>query len=166
MEKITIELPIVKVEQSQPIFNSDFAKEHYKVGLFITDDGVMRHMAYYDGVYVNAFPFPNDVVERYIIEKTQVNLDEIYHRDMEAIEDRLEQIARLVGDTKDEVMKSETRLTDTLVDGLEVLEKGENIIMDFVKEGHKNSGNGVNILDVARAAAVIQKPELIVELNK
>jgi hypothetical protein len=47
-----------------------------------------------------------------------------------------------------------------------------------MKENHKEvmmklgdmpknvGGDGVNILDVARAAAVIQKPELIKELNK
>ena len=179
MEKITIELPIVKVESGQPIFSSDFAKEHYKIGLFITDDGILRHLAFYDGVYVNAFPCPYDIFEERLVEKTQINLDEIYHRDMEAIEDKLAQIARLVGETKDEVRKSETRLTDTLVDerarqvgefnilreGLETLEKGENIIMDFVKEGQKNS-DGVSVLDVAKGFAIIQKPELIVELNK
>ena len=180
MEKITIELPIVKVESGQPIFSSDFAKEHYKIGLFITDDGILRHLAFYDGVYVNAFPCPYDIFEERLVEKTQINLDEIYHRDMEAIEDSLSKISRLLNEVKVEAMKSDDRLTATIVeqsarqvtefnilrDGIEVLEKGENIIMDFVKEGHKNSGNGVSVLDVAKGFAIIQKPELIVELNK
>ena len=180
MEKICIELPIVRVEPSSPIFSSDFAKEHYPTGLFIVDDGVMRHLMHYDGVYVNAMSCPHEVVEKFIVERAVIDNDAIYHRDMGAIEDRLSQIARLLDETKLDVMKCENRLTDTIVeqsarqvtefnilrDGIEVLEKGENIIMDFVKEGQKSSGDGANVLDVAKAFAVISKPELIKELNK
>ena len=95
-------------------------------------------------------------------------------------EERLSQIARLLDETKVDLRKSENRLTDTIVeqsarqvtefnilrDGIEVLEKGENIIMDFVKDDQKKSGEGANVLDVARAFAVISKPELIKELSK
>ena len=170
MEKICIELPIVRIEPNSPIFNSDFAKEHYEVGLFIADDGVMRHMIHYDGMYVNAIPCPNDVVEKYIVEKAISDIDAIYHRDMEAIEGRLAQIARLVGETKDEVMKSETRLMDEFSVQRDAEAHEFTLIMEGMKGLHdampKSCGGGVNILDVAKSYAVIQKPELIKELNK
>ena len=170
MERITIELPIVSIEPNQPIFSSDFAKEHYEIGMFILDDGVMRHMVHYDGVYVNTFPCPNNVVERYLVEKSIRDNDAIYHRDMEAIEDRLKQIARLVGETKDEVLKSETRLMEVIVEEGEVRDREFNTLREGLEELEcsRRGGDmgGVNILDVARAAAVIQKPELIKELSK
>lgn len=159
MERITIELPIVRIEPNSPIFSSDFAKEHYEVGLFITDDGVIRHMMHYDGMYVNAFPCPNDVIEKYLVERAITNIDEIYHRDMEAIEDRLEQIARLVGETKDELSiqrDAEAHEFTLIMEGM----KGLHDAMP------KSGDNGANVLDVARAFAVISKPELIKELGK
>ena len=163
MEKICIELPIVKVEQSSPIFGSDFAKEHYEVGLFITDDGVMRHLMYYDGTYVNAFACPHDVIEKYIVEKAITNNDAIYHRDMEAIEDRLEQISRLLDCINGGILSSETRVRDD-IEGM------RDDFIDTIDERFsnlpKNSDNGANVLDVARAFAVISKPELIKELSK
>ena len=171
MERITIDLPIVKIEANSPIFSCDFAKEHYPTGLFIVDDGVMRHLMTYDGVYVNAIPCPHDVIEKHIIEKAVIDNDAIYHRDMEAIEDRLAQIARLVGETKDEVRKSENRLTDTLMDE-RARQVGEfNILRDGMEKVAKlsfthKSDSGANVLDVAKAFAVISKPELIKELNK
>lgn len=160
MERITIELPIVKIEQNSPIFNSDFAKEHYEVGLFIADDGVMRHMIHYDGNCVNAFPCPHDVIEKHLVERAIIDNDVIYHRDMEAIEERLA-----------------------------VLEKGSDLIIEMIKEKDKENkedhtsmmnfwhelrlkkelggcDNGTNVIDVAKAFAVISKPELIKELSK
>ena len=170
MEKICIELPIVRVETISPIFSSDFAKEHYEVGMFILDDGIARHMMHYDGTYVNAFACPHEVIEKFIVERAVIDNDEIYHRDMEAIEDRLAQIARLVGETKDEVRKSETRIMDELSSKRDAEAHEFTLIMEGMNGLHdampKSCGGGVNILDVAKSYAVIQKPELIKELSK
>ena len=83
MERITIELPIVRIEANSPLFSSDFAKEHYDVGLFIVDDGVMRHLVFFDGAYVNAIACPHDVLDKYLVEKAVIDNDAIYHSDME-----------------------------------------------------------------------------------
>ena len=187
MERITIELPIVRIEANSPLFSSDFAKEHYEEGVFIVDDGVMRHLMIYDGTYVNAMPCPHEVIEKYLVEKAIRDNDEIYHRDMEAIEDRLSQIARLLDDVKVDAMKSEDRLTATIVEqsARQITEfnilsdKGDAVkndieemrddLIDTIDERFSNlpkSDNGANVLDVARAFAVISKPELIKELSK
>lgn len=155
MEKISIELPIVKVEANSPLFSCDFAKEHYPTGLFIVDDGVMRHLMTYDGVYVNAIPCPHDVIEKHIAEKAVIDNDAIYHRDMEAIEDRLSHISRLLDCINGGILASETRVRDDIEE-----------LDDKLSSISKNSGDGANVIDIAKAFAVISKPELIKELNK
>lgn len=158
MERITIELPIVKVESGSPIWSSDFAKEHYEKGLFVVDDGVMRNIVFYDGCGVCNCPCPNDVIEKYIVEKTTMELDAIYHRDMEAIEERLDRIESKIRECRDKcdgVINNFVEVRDDLIDTID--ERFSNMA---------KSGDGVSVLDVAKGFAIIQKPDLIVELNK
>ena len=155
MERITIDLPIVKVEPNQPIWSNDFAKEHYEKGISLVDDGVMRHFVFYDGISVWNCPCPHEVIEKCIVENAVVDNDAIYHRDMEAIEDRLAQISRLLDCINGGILASETRVRDD-IEGLD----------DKLSNLPKNSGDGANVLDVAKAFAVISKPELIKELSK
>ena len=158
MERITIELPVVKVESGSPIWSSDFAKEHYENGLFIVDDGVMRNLVFYDGCGVCNCPCPNDVIEKYIVEKTTMELDAIYHRDMEELEKRLDRIESKIRECRDKcdgVINNFVEVRDDLIDTID--ERFSNMA---------KSGDGVSVLDVAKGFAIIQKPELIVELNK
>lgn len=158
MERITIELPVVKVESGSPIWSSDFAKEHYENGLFIVDDGVMRNLVFYDGCGVCNCPCPNDVIEKYIVEKTTMELDAIYHRDMEELEKRLDRIESKIRECRDKcdgVINNFVEVRDDLIDTID--ERFSNMA---------KIGDGVSVLDVAKGFAIIQKPELIVELNK
>ena len=187
MERVTIDLPIVKVEPNQPIWSQDFAKEHYEYGLMIVDDGVMRNFVFYDGSCVWNMPCPHDVIEKFIVEKAIIDNEAIYHRDMEAIEERLEVIEKLLDEVKVEARKSENRLTDTIVEqsARQITEfnilrdKGDAVMNSFSevrddmldiiedKLGRlPKSGDGANVIDIAKAFAVISKPELIKELSK
>lgn len=174
MEKICIELPIVRVEPNQPIFCSDFAKEHYELGLFILDDGVMRHIMHYDGKFANAFPCPNDVVEKHLVEKAIRDNDAIYHRDMEAIEERLKSMSNAItsnGKVLDSLrheIDAHMAIVNEMWDGVvDDMKENREAVMAKLSDMPKNvGGEGVNILDVAKSFAVIQKPELIKELNK
>ena len=178
MEKVTIDLPIVKVEPNQPIWSNDFAKEHYEKGISLVDDGVMRHFVFYDGISVWNCPCPHDVIEKHLVEMAVID----YHSDMESIEDRLSQIARLLDETKVDVRKSENRLTDTIVEQsarqvgeFNILrDQYDAIINNFVEvrddligivedklDSLPKSDNGANVIDIAKAFAVISKPELI-----
>lgn len=159
MERITIDLPIVKVRLEDPWCGCEYGKEHYEVGLFVIDDGVARHFAMWDGLSLWNCPMPHDLIDKYIVERAISNNDEIYHRDMEAIEERLSQIARMVGECRDKcdgVINNFVEVRDDLIDTID--EKFSVL--------PRSSGEGVNILDVARSFAVIQNPELIKELNK
>lgn len=159
MEKITIELPIVRVNVSDNWYSCDYSKEHYEEGLFVIDDGINRHFGMWDGLSLWNCPMPHGLIDKYIVERAIRANDEIYHRDMEAIEERLSQIARMVGECRDKcdgVINNFVEVRDDLIDTID--EKFSGL--------PRSSGEGMNILDVARAAAVIQKPELIKELNK
>lgn len=159
MEKITIELPIVKVKIEDPWCGCDYGKEHYEKGLFVIDDGIARHFAMWDGLSLWNCLMPHDLIDKYIVERAISDNDEVYHRDMEAIEERLSHIARMVGECRDKcdgVINNFVEVRDDLIDTID--EKFSVL--------PRSSGEGVNLLDVARAAAVIQKPELIKELNK
>lgn len=158
MERITIDLPIVKVGIEDPWCGCDYGKEHYERGLFVIDDGISRYFGMWDGLSLWHCPMPHEAIDKYIVERAIGNNDEIYHRDMEAIEERLSRIARMVGECRDKcdgVINNFVEVRDDLIDTI-----------DEKFSGLSRSGEGVNILDVAKSFAVIQKPELIKELNK
>ena len=163
MEKIYLELPIISVDRSQSWGNEEYAKEHEfpKDELFIADDGATYWICIFDGKWVNQLIVPKDIFETRLVKMAE---DDILGR----VCDRLEQIARLTGECKDEVVKSETRLMDELSSQRDAEANEFTLIMEGMKGLHdampKSCGGGVNILDVAKSYAVIQKPELIKEL--
>lgn len=161
MEKITIELPIFKVNVEDNWYSCDYGKEHYERGLFVIDDGVGRHLGMWDGLSLWNCPIPHDIIDKYITEKAIRDNDEIYHKDMEEIENRLERIEKLCNDTNSEMYKQK----ESRVRGFKALSERFDSIEDKFSDVSKG-GEGVSILDVAKSFAVIQKPELIKELNK
>lgn len=180
MEKgtINLKLPLIKVSAEDHWRSVDFVKENYPKGCFIIDDGTYYYLVSHDGSgYICDMLIERGFVIDAIVEDARFDEFKKSFDIIEEIENRLQQIARVCGETKDEVIKSEVRLTETIAEqsarqitefntireGMEILEKGENIIMEFIQES-KGSGNGVNILDVAKSFAVIQKPELIEKL--
>lgn len=174
MERITIELPVVKVNVNDNWYSCDYGKEHFEEGLFVIDDGINRHFGMWDGLSLWNCPMPHGLIDKYIVERAISNNDEIYHRDLEAIEEHLKSISHTaitnskVLDLLRNEISAHTAIVNEMWDG----------VVDDMKENHKEvmmklgdmpmgvGGEGVNILDVAKSFAVIQKPELIKELNK
>lgn len=142
MEKICLELPIINVDRSQNWGNEEYAKEHeYPTDKpFIADDGAAYWICVFDGKWVNQIPMPKDIFEARLAKMAEESI-------LGRFCDRLEQIARLTGECKDEVVTRTTVIEDKIDD-----------------LGRCGGGGGVNILDVAKSYAVIQKPELIKEL--
>lgn len=159
MEKICLELPLCRVNDNDPWASSDYINEHFPKGCFIIDDGYNYRFAWHNGQgYINEMGIDRDLVQGAIVEDARRDV-------MEEVENRLQQIARLVGETKDEVVRSETRVVDQMDS-----QSGDfTLIMEEIKGLYdvipKSCGGGVNILDVAKSYAVIQKPELIKELK-
>lgn len=159
MEKICLELPLCRVNDNEPWASSDYINEHFPKGCFIIDDGYNYRFAWHNGLgYINEMGIDRDLVQQAIVENARRDV-------MKEIENRLQQIARLVGETKDEVVRSETRV----VDQMDSQSGYFTLIMEAIKGLYdvipKSCGGGVNILDVAKSYAVIQKPELIKELK-
>lgn len=143
MEKICLELPIISVDRVQNWGNEEYAKEHEfpKDKPFIVDDGACYWICVFDGRWVNQFVIPKDIFETRLAKMAEESI-------LGRVCDRLEQIARLTRECKDEVVTRTTVIEDKIDD-----------------LGRSGGGDGVNVLDLAKSFAVIQKPELIKELK-
>jgi hypothetical protein len=150
MEKICLELPIISVDRSQNWGNEEYAKEHeYPTDKpFIADDGVSYWICVFDGKWVNQLPMPKDIFETRLSKMAE---DDILGQTKDIISqlcNGLEYIQRLTKECKDEVVTRTTVIEDKIDD-----------------LGRCGGGDGVNVLDLAKSFAVIQKPELIKELK-
>lgn len=149
MKKIYLELPIVKVDHANNWQSKDYAREHFEKGLFIADDGVLYHLVFYQEDWPTMMPIPKEQIEAALVEEArqsgiaEVNGD--IANDIDDIKDKLDKCLAWMDRVNDEVVSRTQAIEDKLMSG---------------------SGGGVNILDVAKSYAVIQKPELIKELGK
>ena len=149
MEKICLELPLCKVRDDEPWSGSAYIKEHFPKGCFIIATEYNYRFAWHDGNgYMNEMGIDMNLIQDAIAENARYDEFMKGFNIMEEIENLLQQIARLTGECKDEVVKSENRLTNAIVEqsarqitefntireGLEILEKGENIIMSLIPE--------------------------------
>lgn len=162
MGKIYLELSIVKVDPANNWQSKEYAAEHFEKGLFVADDGVMYYLVFHQGDWPSTMLIPKELIEAALVEEArqsgiaEVNGD--IANDIDDIKDRVEKIARLVGEIKDELpiqRDAEAHEFTLIMEGM----KGLHDAMP------KSCGGGVNILDVAKSYAVIQKPELIKELK-
>ena len=149
MEKICLELPLCKVRDDEPWSSSAYVKEHFPKGCFIIATEYNYRFAWHDGNgYMNEMGIDMNLIQDAFVENARYDEFMKGFNIMEEIENRLQQIARLTGECKDEVVTRTTVIEDKIDD-----------------LGRCGGGGGVNILDVAKSYAVIQKPELIKELK-
>ena len=147
-EVVNLKLPLVKVTDADPWHGTEYRRENFPTGCFIIDDGYNYHFAWHDGNgYCSEMGLNRDNVLEAIVEDARFDEFKKSFDIIEEIENRLQQIARLTGECKDEVVTRTTVIEDKIDD-----------------LGRCGGGGGVNILDVAKSYAVIQKPELIKEL--
>jgi hypothetical protein len=175
MERITIELPIVKVNVGDNYLGSDYAKEHYEEGLFLIDDGISQLICAHDGNgCVWNMPCPvrlvQDGIERESAKRERERCVEV----LEGIDERLKSMSNAITSNG----KVLDFLRNEIVAHTSVVNEMWDGVVDDMKDNHKEvmmklddmpksvGGEGVSILDVARSFAIIQKPELIKELNK
>ena len=158
---INLELPLIKVTESDLWINAEFAKENFPKGCFILDDGYNYHFVRHDGEgYINEMSIDRDLILGAIVENVRSTDFSI----IEMVKNRLEQIARLCGETKDQVVKSEVRMSERFDQQYAQLHVEYSILKEKVSDMPKGGSGIISILDIAKAAAVIQKPELIEKL--
>lgn len=69
MERIYLELPIVKVDPVNNWSSKEYAAEHFEKGLFIADDGVMYHLVFYKDDWPSLLPIPKEQIEAMLKEE-------------------------------------------------------------------------------------------------
>lgn len=150
MEKICLELPIISVDRSQNWGNEEYAKEHEfpKDKPFIADDGVSYWFCVFDGKWVNQIPVPKNIFEACLAKMVEESILGQTKDIINQLCNGLEYIQRLTKECKDEVVTRTTVIEDKIDD-----------------LGRSGGRDGVNVLDLAKSFAVIQKPELIKELK-
>lgn len=160
VKRVVFDLAVYEVQLTDNWCAPDYAKEHFEKGVFIVHDGINFLFCAWggDSEYVYTVGIPNDVILGVMAKEIKKGVESALGEVLEKINDRLSQIARLTGECRDKcdgVINNFVEVRDDLIDTI-----------DEKFSGFSRGGEGVNILDVARAAAVIQKPELIKELNK
>lgn len=160
VNRLTFDLAVYEVQVTDNWCAPDYAKEHFEKGVFIVHDGVSYQFCSWCGgsEYVYTVGIPSDVILGVMAKEIKKGVESALGEVLGNISSRLSQIARLTGECKDEVVKSATRVVDQLDSQRDAEAREFTLVMEGMKGLYdampKNvGGEGVNILDVARAAA-------------
>jgi hypothetical protein len=169
VKRVTFDVAVYEVGSTDNWSIPDYAKEHFERGLFIVYDGINHHFCTWNGgsEYVYANTIPNDVILGIMAKEIKKATENALSELLRSMSNAITTNGKMIDLLRSEI-NAHTAIVNEMWDG----------VVDDMKENHKEvmmklgdmpknvGGEGVNILDVARAAAVIQKPELIKELNK
>ena len=164
-EVVNLKLPLVKVTDADPWHSMEYKRENFPTGCFIIDDGYNYRFAWHDGNgHCSEMGLNRDNVLEAIVDDARFDEFKKGFDIIEEIKNRLQQIARLCGETKDQVVKSEVRMSERFDQQYAQLHVEYSILKEKVSDMPKGGSGISSILDIAKAAAVIQKPELIEKL--
>lgn len=175
IKRVVFDVAVYEVQMTDNWAAPDYAKEHFENGAFIVHDGVNYQFCSWAGgsEYVYTVGIPTDFILGVMAKEIKKEAENALGEVLENINDRLKSIHHTtitngkVLDLLRNEISAHTAVVNEMWDG----------VVDDMKENHKEvmmklgdmpkgvGSEGMNILDVARAAAVIQKPELIKELK-
>ena len=169
VKRVTFDLAVYEVSMTDNWAAPDYAKEHFEKGAFIVHDGVNYQFCSWNGgnEYVYTVGIPSDVILGVMAKEIKKEAENALSELLLSISSAITTNRKVLDMLRAEI-SAHTAVVNEMWDG----------VVDDMKDNHKEvmmklgdipksvGGEGVNILDVARAAAVIQKPELIKELNK
>lgn len=159
-KEITIKLPIIKVNQSADIYSYDWAKDNTPEGMYILDNGIVRWLCFRQLDYSpSCMELPTDIIDSAIAHEVQ--------------EATLVQVLAAL-DSMLETLKDDSNKIQFLVDEISHIQKQGSSAVDKVTsqlmtafENAKAVGQSgaASPLEIAKALAVIQQPELIKEIR-
>lgn len=159
-KEITIKLPIIKVNQSVDIYSLDWAQENTPEGMYIVDTGISYFICYRRFDYSpSCIDVPTDVISSAIAHEVQ--------------ETTLAQVLAALNSML-EALKDNSNKTQFIIDKIDHVKKESSSAVDKVTsqlmiafENAKAVGQSgaVSPLEIAKALAVIQQPELIKEIR-
>lgn len=169
VKRLTFDLAVYEVSMTDNWAGLDYAKEHYEKGVFIVHDGISYQFCSWNGgsEYVYTVGIPNDVILGVMAKEIKKEAESAFSELLLSMSNAITSNRKVLDSLRSEI-NAHTAVVNEMWDG----------VVDDMKENHKEvmlklgdmpkcvGGEGVNILDVAKSFAVIQKPELIKELNK
>ena len=169
VKKVTFDLAVYEVSETDNWCAPDYAKEHFEKGAFIVHDGVNYQFCSWAGgsEYVYAVGIPTDFILGVMAKEIKKSAENALSELLLSMSSAITTNRKVLDMLRDEI-SAHTAVVNEMWDG----------VVDDMKDNHKEvmmklgdmpkgvGGEGVNILDVAKSFAVIQKPELIKELNK
>lgn len=169
VKRLTFDLAVYEVRMTDNWASPDYAKEHFEKGVFIVHNGISYQLCSWAGgsEYVYTVGMPNDVLLGVMAKEIKTSAENSLSELLLSMSNAIKSNGKVLDSLRNEI-SAHTAVVNEMWDG----------VVDDMKENHKEvmmklgdmpknvGGEGVNILDVAKSFAVIQKPELIKELNK
>lgn len=169
VNRITFDLAVYEVQMTDNWAAPDYAKEHFENGVFIVHDGVNYQFGSWAGgsEYVYTVGIPTDFILGVMAKEIKKSVENSLSELLLSMSNAIKSNGKVLDSLRNDI-SAHTAVVNEMWDG----------VVDDMKENHKEvmmklgdmpkgvGSEGMNILDVARAAAVIQKPELIKELSK
>lgn len=169
VERLTFDLAVYEVSMTDNWASPDYAKEHFEQGVFIVHDGINYQFCSWNGgsEYVYTVGIPNDVILGVMAKEIKKEAESALSELLRSMSSAITTNGKVLDSLRHDI-SAHTAVVNEMWDG----------VVDDMKDNHKEvmmklgdipksvGGEGVNILDVAKSFAVIQKPELIKELNK
>lgn len=169
VNRITFDLAVYEVQVTDNWAAPDYAKEHFERGVFIVHDGVCYQFCSWAGgsEYVYTVGIPSDVILGVMAKEIKKEAENALSELLRSMSSAITANGKVLDLLRNEI-SAHTAVVNEMWDGVvdDMKENHEAVMMKLADMPKNVGGEGVNILDVARAAAVIQKPELIKELSK
>lgn len=148
-KEITIKFPIIKVKQNVDIYSYDWAKENTPEGMYIIDNGIVRFLCFRHLEYSpTCMELPTDIYDYAITnEARQSALEKI----LAVFESRFKE----VGEISNKVQFIIDQISSGQKDIAAAIENAKAV----------GQSGAASPLEIAKALAVIQQPELIKELR-
>ena len=148
---LTLLVPIIKFWGDALFPTQDEMRESYDPGLYVFDNGISYMLVHFDGAYMYSMHIPREQMDKQIA--------------FEAVQTERDHLAAVMGGYVENLSHLGTQVLETN-NQLGILNDLLVEVRNIVNVKSASANSGVDILDVARSLAVIQRPELITELNK
>ena len=168
VNRITFDLAVYEVQVTDNWAAPDYAKEHFERGAFIVHDGVNYQFGSWAGgsEYVYTIGIPSDVILGAMAKEIKKSAENALSELLLSMSSAITANGKVLDLLRNEI-SAHTAVVNEMWDGVvDDMKDNHKEVMMKLGDMPKNVGGGVNILDVAKSYAVIQKPELIKELSK
>lgn len=169
VKRVVFDLAVYEVQVTDNWCAPDYAKEHFEKGVFIVHDGVCYQFCSWGGgsEYVYTVGIPTDVILGVMAKEIKKEAENALSELLLSMSSAITTNRKVLDLLRNEI-NAHKAIVNEMWDGVVDDMKGnhEEVMMKLGDMPKNVGGEGVNILDVAKSFAVIQKPELIKELNK